>query len=144
MQWFQHILRNWCRSKPRFNGQTNESFCTVLLHIYWMVWCISEELPFVSCCLSHLWTFPVTQGLGTNTGLCYGSYVTPMSHGMSLVSSDNLPSNPVLVPGSPPIAVQSSSSSSSSSSSPSQKLQRADKLEVFRHHKEWFNGGKIH
>ncbi|KAM8749135.1 muscleblind-like protein 2a [Acanthopagrus schlegelii] len=70
-------------------------------------------------------------GLGTNTGLCYGSYMSPMSHGVSLVQTDNLPSTPVLVPGSPPITVQSSSSSSSSSS-PSQKLQRTDKLEVCR------------
>ncbi|KAE8299280.1 Muscleblind-like protein 2a Tmbnl2a [Larimichthys crocea] len=77
-------------------------------------------------------TFPVTQGLGTNTGLCYGSYMTPLSHGMSLVPTDNLSSTPVLVPGSPPITVQSSSSSSSSSSSPSQKLMRSDKLEVCR------------
>ncbi|XP_068185059.1 muscleblind-like protein 2a isoform X3 [Antennarius striatus] len=76
-------------------------------------------------------TFPVVQGLGTNTGLCYGSYVTPLSHGMSLVPTDNLPNTPVLVSGSPSIAVQSSSSSSSSSS-PSQKLQRTDKLEVCR------------
>ncbi|XP_073329385.1 muscleblind-like protein 2a isoform X2 [Pagrus major] len=70
-------------------------------------------------------------GLGTNTGLCYGSYMSPMSHGVSLVPTDNLPSTPVLVPGSPPITVQSSSSSSCSSS-PSQKLQRTDKLEVCR------------
>ncbi|TKS67164.1 Muscleblind-like protein 2a [Collichthys lucidus] len=79
-------------------------------------------------------TFPVTQGLGANTGLCYGSYMTPLSHGMSLVPTDNLSSTQVLVPGSPPITVQSSSSSSSSSSSPSQKLQRSDKLEVFMQH----------
>ncbi|XP_035533024.1 muscleblind-like protein 2a isoform X3 [Morone saxatilis] len=69
-------------------------------------------------------------GLGTNTGLCYGSYMTPLSHGMSLVPTDNLSSNSVLVSGSPPVTVQSSSSSSSSS--PSQKLQRTDKLEVCR------------
>ncbi|XP_030614467.1 muscleblind-like protein 2a isoform X1 [Archocentrus centrarchus] len=78
-------------------------------------------------------TFPVTQGLGTNTGLSYGSYMTPLSHGMSLIPSDILSSTPVLVPGSSPVSVQcSSSSSSSSSSSPSQKLQRTDKLEVCR------------
>ncbi|XP_071331047.1 muscleblind-like protein 2a isoform X3 [Trachinotus anak] len=72
-------------------------------------------------------------GLGTNTSLGYGSYMTPLSHGMSLVPSDILPSTPVLVPGSPTVTVQtSSSSSSSSSSSPSQKLQRTDKLEVCR------------
>ncbi|TNN02976.1 hypothetical protein fugu_000005 [Takifugu bimaculatus] len=76
-------------------------------------------------------------GLGTNTGLCYGSYVTPLGHGMNLVQTDSLPSTQVLVPGSPPVAAQSSSSSSistcsSSSSSSSQKLQRPDKLEVCR------------
>ncbi|XP_034741329.1 muscleblind-like protein 2a isoform X2 [Etheostoma cragini] len=77
-------------------------------------------------------TFHVTQGLGTNTGLSYGSYMTPLSHGMSLIPTDNLSSTQVLVSGSPPVTVQSSSSSSSSSSSPSQKLQRSDKLEVCR------------
>ncbi|TNN02973.1 hypothetical protein fugu_000002 [Takifugu bimaculatus] len=41
-------------------------------------------------------------GLGTNTGLCYGSYVTPLGHGMNLVQTDSLPSTQVLVPGSPP------------------------------------------
>uniref|UniRef100_A0A665XED0 Muscleblind like splicing regulator 2 n=1 Tax=Echeneis naucrates TaxID=173247 RepID=A0A665XED0_ECHNA len=66
-------------------------------------------------------------GLGTNTGLGYGSYMTPLSHGMSLVPSDILPSPQVLVPGSPTVTVQSSSSSS-----PSQKMQRTDKLEVCR------------
>uniref|UniRef100_A0A8C9WUX9 Muscleblind like splicing regulator 2 n=1 Tax=Sander lucioperca TaxID=283035 RepID=A0A8C9WUX9_SANLU len=76
-------------------------------------------------------TFHVTQGLGTNTGLSYGSYMTPLSHGMSLIPTDNLSSTQVLVSGSPPVTVQSSSSSSSSSS-PSQKLQRSDKLEVCR------------
>ncbi|TDH06839.1 hypothetical protein EPR50_G00117740 [Perca flavescens] len=76
-------------------------------------------------------TFHVTQGLGSNTGLSYGSYMTPLSHGMSLIPTDNLSSTQVLVSGSPPVTVQSSSSSSSSSS-PSQKLQRSDKLEVCR------------
>ncbi|XP_029314454.1 muscleblind-like protein 2a isoform X3 [Cottoperca gobio] len=75
-------------------------------------------------------TFQVTQGLCANAGLGYGSYMTPMNHGMSLISTDNLSSNQVLVSGSPPVTVQSSSSSSSSS--PSQKLQRTDKLEVCR------------
>lgn len=82
------------------------------------------------------------QGLGTNTGLCYGSYVTPLAHGMNLVQTDSLPSTQVLVPGSPPVAAQSSSSSSistcsSSSSSSSQKLQRPDKLEVPVSAEEW-------
>ncbi|XP_057708572.1 muscleblind-like protein 2a isoform X3 [Corythoichthys intestinalis] len=69
-------------------------------------------------------------GLGTNSGLGYGSYLTPLSHGMGLLPTDILPTSQVLVSGSPPITVQSSSSSSSSS--PSQKLQRTDKLEVCR------------
>ncbi|KAM9344098.1 muscleblind-like protein 2a isoform 2-T2 [Pholidichthys leucotaenia] len=77
--------------------------------------------------------FPITQGLGTNPGLGYGSYMTPLSHGMSLFPSDILSNTPVLVPGSTPVTVQcSSSSSSSSSSSPLQKQQRTDKLEVCR------------
>lgn len=92
--------------------------------------------------IPHRWSL-LFQGLGTNTGLCYGSYVTPMGHGMNLVQTDGLPSTQVLVPGSPPIAAQSSSSctssssssssttSTSSSSSSSQKLQWPDKLEVF-------------
>uniref|UniRef100_A0A1A8L042 Muscleblind-like splicing regulator 2 n=3 Tax=Nothobranchius TaxID=28779 RepID=A0A1A8L042_9TELE len=72
-------------------------------------------------------------GLGANTGLAYGSYITPLSHGMSLIPSDILSNTPVLVPGSPAVTVQcTSSSSSSSSNSPSQKLQRPDKLEVCR------------
>ncbi|XP_077472760.1 muscleblind-like protein 2a isoform X4 [Stigmatopora argus] len=69
-------------------------------------------------------------GLGANAGLGYGSYLTPLTHGMGLLPTDMLPSSQVLVSGSPPIAVQSSSSSSSPS--PSQKLQRTDKLEVCR------------
>uniref|UniRef100_A0A3Q2Y5K3 Muscleblind like splicing regulator 2 n=1 Tax=Hippocampus comes TaxID=109280 RepID=A0A3Q2Y5K3_HIPCM len=75
-------------------------------------------------------SFPATQGLGTNSGLGYGSYLTPLSHGIGLLPTDILPSSQVLVSGSPPVTVQSSPSSSSSS--PSQKLQRTDKLEVCR------------
>uniref|UniRef100_A0A8C6M1F2 Muscleblind like splicing regulator 2 n=1 Tax=Nothobranchius furzeri TaxID=105023 RepID=A0A8C6M1F2_NOTFU len=76
---------------------------------------------------------PMVRGLGANTGLAYGSYITPLSHGMSLIPSDILSNTPVLVPGSPAVTVQcTSSSSSSSSNSPSQKLQRPDKLEVCR------------
>ncbi|XP_061827442.1 muscleblind-like protein 2a isoform X4 [Nerophis lumbriciformis] len=82
------------------------------------------------CLLTSQTTFPPTQGLGTNSGLGYGSYLTPLSHGMSLVPTDILPSNQVLVQGNSPVTVQSSPSSSSSS--PSQKLQRSDKLEVCR------------
>uniref|UniRef100_A0A1A8K1S8 Muscleblind-like splicing regulator 2 n=3 Tax=Nothobranchius TaxID=28779 RepID=A0A1A8K1S8_NOTKU len=70
-------------------------------------------------------TFPVTQGLGSSAGLSYAPYLTPMSHSMGLVPTDILPSTPVIVPGSPPVSVTTSSSSS-------QKLLRTDKLEVCR------------
>ncbi|XP_024120722.2 muscleblind-like protein 2a [Oryzias melastigma] len=81
--------------------------------------------------LQPMATFPVTQGLGTNTSLGYGSYITQLNPGVSLIPPDILSSTPVLVSGSPGVPVQcSSSSSSSSTSSPSQKLQRTDKLEV--------------
>ncbi|XP_030635652.1 muscleblind-like protein 2 isoform X6 [Chanos chanos] len=69
-------------------------------------------------------TFPVSQGLGSNPGISYTPYLTPMSHGMGLVPTEMLPSTPVIVPGSPPVSVQSSSST--------QKLLRTDKLEVCR------------
>ncbi|XP_064832945.1 muscleblind-like protein 2a isoform X4 [Oncorhynchus masou masou] len=76
--------------------------------------------------------FNVAQGLGTSPGLSYSPYLTPMtsmSHGMSLIPTELLPNTPVMVPGSPPVTLQSSNSSSSS---PSQKLLRIDKLEVCR------------
>ncbi|XP_023806445.1 muscleblind-like protein 2a isoform X4 [Oryzias latipes] len=83
--------------------------------------------------LQPMQTFPVTQGLGTNASLGYGSYITQLNPGVSLIPQDLLSSNPVLVSGSQGVPVQcSSSSSSSSTSSPSQKLQRTDKLEVCR------------
>ncbi|XP_061091438.1 muscleblind-like protein 2 isoform X7 [Conger conger] len=69
-------------------------------------------------------TFPVSQGLGTNHGISYAPYLTPMTHGMGLVPTEMLPSTPVIVPGSPPVTVQGSSST--------QKLLRTDKLEVCR------------
>ncbi|XP_016396708.1 muscleblind-like protein 2 isoform X1 [Sinocyclocheilus rhinocerous] len=69
-------------------------------------------------------TFPVSQGLGSNPGLSYAPYLTPMSHGMGLVHTEMLPSTPVIIPGSPPVSMPSSSSS--------QKLLRTDKLEVCR------------
>ncbi|XP_077061548.1 muscleblind-like protein 2 isoform X15 [Siphateles boraxobius] len=69
-------------------------------------------------------TFPVSQGLGSNPGLSYAPYLTPMSHGMGLVPTEMLSSTPVIVPGSPPVNVPSSSST--------QKLLRTDKLEVCR------------
>lgn len=69
-------------------------------------------------------TFSVNQGLGSNPGLSYAPYLTPMSHSMGLVPTEMLPSTPVIVPGSPPVSMPSSSST--------QKLLRTDKLEVCR------------
>ncbi|CAL8390223.1 unnamed protein product [Gadus morhua 'NCC'] len=72
-------------------------------------------------------TFSMAQGLGPSPGLSYSPYLTPMSHGMGLMSTEMLPSNQMLVSGSPTVAVQSQNASNS----PSQK-QRSDKLEVCR------------
>ncbi|XP_056146156.1 muscleblind-like protein 2 isoform X8 [Lampris incognitus] len=92
---------------------------------------LAQQMQFMipGTSLQPVQTFPVSQGLGANTGLSYAPYVTPLSHGMGLLPTEILPSTQVIVPGSPPVTVQSSSSSSSSSS---QKLQRTDKLEVCR------------
>uniref|UniRef100_A0A3B3UWK8 Muscleblind like splicing regulator 2 n=1 Tax=Poecilia latipinna TaxID=48699 RepID=A0A3B3UWK8_9TELE len=46
-------------------------------------------------------------GLGANTSLGYGSYITPLNHGMSLIPSDILSSTPVLVPGSSAVTLNS-------------------------------------
>lgn len=70
-------------------------------------------------------TFPVNQGLGTSPVISYTPYITPMTHGMGLVSTEMLPSTQVIMPGSPPVTVQSAPSSS-----PTQKALRSDKLEV--------------
>ncbi|KAL0204344.1 hypothetical protein M9458_002362, partial [Cirrhinus mrigala] len=42
------------------------------------------------------------QGLGSNHGLSYAPYLTPMSHGMGLVPTEMLSSTPVIVPGTHP------------------------------------------
>ncbi|XP_039601350.1 muscleblind-like protein 2 isoform X4 [Polypterus senegalus] len=69
-------------------------------------------------------TFPVTQALGTNPGLSFAPYLTPVTPSVGLVPTEMLPSTPVIVPGSPPVSVPGSSST--------QKLLRTDKLEVCR------------
>lgn len=70
-------------------------------------------------------SFPVGQSLGPGPGISYSPYLSPVTHGMGLVATEMLPSNPMIVSGSPAIAVQSSNSASSS-----QKTLRSDKLEV--------------
>ncbi|XP_064184016.1 muscleblind-like protein 2 isoform X3 [Anguilla rostrata] len=81
----------------------------------------ANEMAHLMC--SHP-SFPVTQGLGTNHGMSYSPYLSPMTHGMGLVPTEMLPSSPVIMPGSPPVSVQGSSSTG--------KLLRTDKLEVCR------------
>ncbi|XP_072298584.1 muscleblind-like protein 2 isoform X3 [Eucyclogobius newberryi] len=70
-------------------------------------------------------TFPMGQTLGSGGGLSYTPYITPMSHSVSLMPSDLLPSAPVMVPGSPSVSVGTGNSTG-------QKLLRTDKLEVCR------------
>lgn len=72
-------------------------------------------------------TFPVGQSMGPGPGISYSPYLSPVTHGMGLVATEMLPSNPVIVPGSPAVAVQSSNTSSAS-----QKTLRSDKLEVWK------------
>ncbi|KAK7893087.1 hypothetical protein WMY93_022239 [Mugilogobius chulae] len=86
-----------------------------------------------SVCLSFLrrsqWTFPVDVPGGSDSGFWSRSQLQslhqPMSHSVSLVPSDLLPSAPVIVPGSPTVSVNNASSGG-------QKLLRTDKLEVCR------------
>ncbi|XP_018600660.1 muscleblind-like protein 2a isoform X2 [Scleropages formosus] len=87
---------------------------------------LAQQMQFVlpGTTMQPMHTFPVTQGLGTSPSLSYAPYLTPVTPGMGLVPTEMLPSAPVIVPGSPSITVQGSSST--------QKLLRADKLEVCR------------
>ncbi|XP_071389536.1 muscleblind-like protein 2 isoform X9 [Centroberyx affinis] len=113
------------KTQLEINGRNN------LIHQKTAAAMLAQQMQFMipGPSMQPVPTFPVTQGLGANTGLGYAPYITPLSHGMGLVPTEMLPSTPVIVPGSPPVTMQSSSSSSSS---PSQKLQRTDKLEVCR------------
>ncbi|KAM9820482.1 muscleblind-like protein 2a isoform 1-T1 [Neosynchiropus ocellatus] len=88
---------------------------------------LAQQMQFMipGTTMQPVHTFPVSQGLGSSTGLSYAPYLTPMSHSMGLVPTDILPTTPVIVPGSPPVSVTASSSSN-------QKLLRTDKLEVCR------------
>ncbi|XP_028323169.1 muscleblind-like protein 2a isoform X5 [Gouania willdenowi] len=88
---------------------------------------LAQQMQFMipGTTMQPVQTFPVSQGLGSSTGLSYAPYLTPMSHSMGLVPTDILPSTPVIVPGSPPVSMSVGSSSN-------QKLLRTDKLEVCR------------
>ncbi|XP_065685817.1 muscleblind-like protein 2 isoform X2 [Patagioenas fasciata] len=69
-------------------------------------------------------TFPVGPTIGTNTAISFAPYLTPVTPGVGLVPTEILPTPPVIVPGSPPVSVPSSTAT--------QKLLRTDKLEVCR------------
>ncbi|KAM8873077.1 muscleblind-like protein 2a isoform 2-T4 [Synchiropus picturatus] len=88
---------------------------------------LAQQMQFMipGTTMQPVHTFPVSQGLGSSSGLSYAPYLTPMSHSMGLVPTDILPTTPVIVPGSPPVSVTASSSTN-------QKLLRTDKLEVCR------------
>ncbi|KAA0722699.1 Muscleblind-like protein 2a [Triplophysa tibetana] len=87
---------------------------------------LAQQMQFMipGTTMQQMPTFSVSQAMGSNPGLSYAQYLTPMSHSMGLVPTEMLPSTPVIVPGSPPVNMQSSSCS--------QKLLRTDKLEVCR------------
>ncbi|XP_062370835.1 muscleblind-like protein 2 isoform X27 [Cinclus cinclus] len=68
-------------------------------------------------------TFPVGPTIGTNTAISFAPYLTPVTPGVGLVPTEILPTPPVIVPGSPPVSVPSSTAT--------QKLLRTDKLEAF-------------
>ncbi|RMC06815.1 hypothetical protein DUI87_16262 [Hirundo rustica rustica] len=67
-------------------------------------------------------TFPVGPTIGTNTAISFAPYLTPVTPGVGLVPTEILPTPPVIVPGSPPVSVPSSTAT--------QKLLRTDKLEA--------------
>ncbi|XP_069060700.1 muscleblind-like protein 2 isoform X15 [Pleurodeles waltl] len=81
------------------------------------------QFMFPGAPLQPMPSFPVGPALGTNHAISFTPYLTPVTHSVGLVPTEMLPNTPVMVPGSPPMSV--------SSSSPGQKLLRTDKLEAF-------------
>ncbi|XP_047670459.1 muscleblind-like protein 2 isoform X4 [Tachysurus fulvidraco] len=111
------------KSQLEINGRNNliqQKTAAAMLAQQMQFMLPGSSLPAVS-------SFPVGQSLGPGPGISYSPYLSPVTHGMGLVATEMLPSNPVIVSGSPAIAVQSSNSASSS-----QKTLRSDKLEVCR------------
>ncbi|XP_078514054.1 muscleblind-like protein 2 isoform X7 [Lissotriton helveticus] len=86
---------------------------------------IAQQMQFMfpGAPLQPMPSFPVGHGLGTNHAISFTPYLTPVTHSVGLVPTDMMPNTPVMVPGSPPMSVSSSSG---------QKLLRTDKLEVCR------------
>ncbi|XP_054829185.1 muscleblind-like protein 2 isoform X3 [Eublepharis macularius] len=69
-------------------------------------------------------SFPVGPTIASNTALSFAPYLTPVTPGVGLVPTEIVPTQPVIVPGSPPVTVPGSTTT--------QKLLRTDKLEVCR------------
>uniref|UniRef100_A0A3B1JKM1 Muscleblind like splicing regulator 2 n=1 Tax=Astyanax mexicanus TaxID=7994 RepID=A0A3B1JKM1_ASTMX len=114
------------KSQLEINGRNNliqQKTAAAMLAQQMQFMLPGSSLPAVSLQSS----FPVSQNLGPGPGISYSPYLSSVPHGMGLVATEMLPSSPVLVPGNPAVAVQSSNSSSSS-----QKALRSDKLEVCR------------
>ncbi|XP_072541873.1 muscleblind-like protein 2 isoform X3 [Salminus brasiliensis] len=111
------------KSQLEINGRNNliqQKTAAAMLAQQMQFMLPGSSLPAVS-------SFPVSQSLGPGPGISYSPYLSSVPHGMGLVATEMLPSSPVIVPGNPAVAVQSSNSSSSS-----QKALRSDKLEVCR------------
>ncbi|XP_014005659.1 muscleblind-like protein 2a isoform X9 [Salmo salar] len=89
---------------------------------------LAQQMPFMfpGTTMQPTMSFPISQGLGSSPGLSYAPYLTHMTHSMGMMPTEMLqPStHSIIVPGSPPCSMQSSSSN--------QKLLRTDKLEVCR------------
>ncbi|XP_055785332.1 muscleblind-like protein 2a isoform X7 [Salvelinus fontinalis] len=89
---------------------------------------MAQQMPFMfpGTTMQPTMSFPISQGLGSSPGLSYAPYLTHMTHSMGMMPSEMLqPStHSIIVPGSQPCSMQSSSSN--------QKLLRTDKLEVCR------------
>ncbi|CAB1328065.1 unnamed protein product, partial [Coregonus sp. 'balchen'] len=87
---------------------------------------LAQQMPFMfpGTTMQPTMSFPISQGLGSNPGLSYAPYLTHMTHSMGMMPTEMLqPSTQsIIVPGSPPCSMQSSSSN--------QKLLRTDKLET--------------
>ncbi|XP_034970248.1 muscleblind-like protein 2 isoform X4 [Zootoca vivipara] len=82
------------------------------------------QFMFPGTPLQPMHSFPVGPTIGSNTALSFAPYLTPVTPGVGLVPTEIVPTQPVIVPGSPPVSVPGSTTT--------QKLLRTDKLEVCR------------
>ncbi|XP_061486052.1 muscleblind-like protein 2 isoform X4 [Rhineura floridana] len=87
---------------------------------------LAQQMPFMfpGTPLQPMPSFPVGPTIGANTALSFAPYLTSVTPGVGLVPTEIVPTQPVIVPGSPPVTVPGSATT--------QKLLRTDKLEVCR------------